>query len=117
MTEKSAPGFLREHPEGCTLALRVQPGAKQNAIVGVYGDGAESQLKIALKAAPIEGRANEALIEFLAKFFGLRRSSIAIAHGQTGRSKLVILKAVKAADAEAVAQTALKALASSKWAS
>jgi uncharacterized protein len=94
-------GFLRDHPDGCSLAVRAQPGARRNAILGIYGEAAEAQLRIALKASPIEGRANEALIAFLAEFFGLPRSGVSITHGQSGRSKLVILRALKASDAQA----------------
>jgi uncharacterized protein (TIGR00251 family) len=90
---------LREHAEGCTLALRVQPGAKKSAITGVFGDGREARLKVALQAPPIEGQANDALITFLAEFFGLSRSAVVIAHGQTGRSKLVNLRGIRAEDA------------------
>ncbi len=91
--------FLREHPDGCSLAVRVQPGAKKTVISGVYGEGDEAQLKIAVKAPPVEGRANEALVAFLAEVFGVSRTSIAVAHGQSGRSKLVIVKTAKAAAA------------------
>jgi uncharacterized protein (TIGR00251 family) len=101
LKDESTGDFLRDHPEGCSLAVRVQPGARQTAIVGIYGEAAESQLKIALKAPPTEGRANEALIEFLADFFGLPRSSVSIAHGQTSRSKLAILRTVQAAEINA----------------
>jgi uncharacterized protein (TIGR00251 family) len=101
LKDQAMAGFLRDHPDGCSLAVRVQPGARQNAITGIYGAAAECQLKIALRASPIDGRANEALIAFLAEFFGLARSTVSIAHGQTSRSKLVILRSVKAADAQA----------------
>jgi uncharacterized protein (TIGR00251 family) len=87
--------------------VRVQPGARQNAITGVYDKSAESRLKIALQAQPIEGRANEALIAFLAEFFGLSRSAVSIAHGQTGRSKLVTLKTGNTTDAQARIRAAL----------
>jgi uncharacterized protein (TIGR00251 family) len=99
--------FLRDHPDGCSLAVRAQPGAKRNAILGVYGEAAEAQLRIALKAPPIEGRANEALIAFLAELFGLPRSEVSIAHGQSGRSKLVLLKALKTSDAQGRIRAAL----------
>ena len=49
---------------GVTLAVRAQPGAKKTAITGVYGEGAAAQLKIAVHAPPVEGRANAALIGF-----------------------------------------------------
>ena len=53
-----------------------QPGAKKTAVVGVYGEGAAAQLKIAVQAPPIEGRANSAVIAFLAEMFSVSRSSV-----------------------------------------
>ena len=84
--------MLRETAEGVTLAVRVQPGAKKTAIVGVYGEGASAQLKIAVQAPPVEGRANEALIEFLHRTFDISRSSVALISGGTNRSKTVLLR-------------------------
>jgi len=62
--------MLRATAAGVTLAVRAQPGAKKSEIVGVYGEGATAQLKIAVQAPPIEGRANSALIAFLSETFG-----------------------------------------------
>ncbi len=94
-----ADGLVRERVDGCSLAVRVQPGARRTAITGIHEDEQQPQLKVALKAPPIEGRANEALIVFLAEFFALSRSKVTIAHGETGRSKLILLAGVKKADA------------------
>jgi uncharacterized protein (TIGR00251 family) len=68
----------------------------------VYGDSAESQLKIALKSPPIEGRANDALVEFLAELFDVPRAAVSIAHGLTNRSKTVRLKGISCAQAMAL---------------
>ena len=87
--------FLRAAIDGVTVAVRAQPGAKKTAIVGVYGEG---ELKIAVKAPPIEGRANEALIAFLAETFGLPRKSIELVSGELSRSKVFLLKSVKVSD-------------------
>ena len=84
--------FLRPTPAGVTLAVRAQPGAKKTAIVGVYGDGTTAQLKIAVQAPPIEGRANEALIAFLAKTFDLPKSAIELMSGELSRSKVFLLR-------------------------
>jgi uncharacterized protein (TIGR00251 family) len=105
-------GFLCDAPGGCTLAVRVQPGAKKTALTGIYGEGAEARLKIALQASPVEGRANEALVTFFAELFGLPRAAVAIAHGQTGRSKLVILHGRTAATAQAKVEAVLEKLLS-----
>jgi uncharacterized protein (TIGR00251 family) len=91
---------LREHPEGCTLAIRVQPGAKKSAIAGIYGEGSESRLKIALQAPAIEGRANEALVEFLARTFGVLKSSVRIVSGESSRSKVCLLHRTQYAQVE-----------------
>jgi uncharacterized protein len=73
--------FLREHPEGCSLAIRVQPGAKRIGITGVHGQNSRLHLNIALQAAPVEGHANDALIAYLAKLLAMPRSKIRIIHG------------------------------------
>jgi uncharacterized protein (TIGR00251 family) len=84
---------LREVADGVTLAVRAQPGAKKSAVVGIYGEGASAQLKIAVQAPPIEGRANEALIAFLAETFGLPKRSVELVGGELSRSKVFLLRA------------------------
>ncbi|MGD0938256.1 MAG: DUF167 domain-containing protein [Terracidiphilus sp.] len=92
--------MLRSTAEGVTLAVRAQPGAKKTAITGVYGEGAAAQLKIAVHAPPLEGRANSALIAFLAEFFGLPRNHVEILSGELNRSKVFLLRGLKLQDAE-----------------
>ena len=88
-------GMLREGSGGVTLAVRAQPGAKKTAIVGVYGEGDAAQLKIAVQAPPIEGRANEALIAFLAETFGIPKRSVELVSGELSRSKVFLLTGVR----------------------
>jgi uncharacterized protein (TIGR00251 family) len=85
-------GMIRETDGGCTIAVRAQPGAKKTAIVGVYGEGEQAAIKIAVQAPPIEGRANEALIAFLAKTFGIPKSAVEMLSGESSRSKVFLLK-------------------------
>ena len=92
--------MLREGAQGTTLAVRAQPGAKKTAIVGIYGEGETAQLKIAVQAPPIEGRANEALIVFLAKFFDLPKSAIELLGGELNRSKVFLLRGVALVQAQ-----------------
>ena len=87
-------GMLREVAAGVTLSIRAQPGAKKTAITGIYGEGATAQLKIAVQAPPIGGRANEALIAFLAKTFDLPKSSVALVSGALSRSKVFLLRGI-----------------------
>jgi uncharacterized protein len=76
---------IRDTPQGATFTVRVQPRARKNAIVGELGDA----LKLALTAPPVEGRANETCLEFLAEFLKVPRSSITIAAGETSRNKVI----------------------------
>ena len=76
---------IRESASGATFAIKVHPRAKKNAITGEL-DGA---LKLSLTAPPIEGKANDACIEFFAKLLKVPRSSVTIASGQTSRNKVI----------------------------
>ncbi len=93
--------MLREIAGGVSLAVRAQPGAKKTAILGIYGEDQTAQLKIAVQAPPIEGRANEALIAFLAEFFAVPKKSIALASGALSRNKIFLLKGISIALARA----------------
>ena len=86
--------MLRSTASGVTLAVRAQPGAKKTAITGVYGEGAAAQLKIAVQAPPLEGRANSALIAFLAETFDLPKNGIEVISGELSRSKVFLLRGV-----------------------
>ena len=86
--------MLRTVQGGVTLAVRAQPGAKKTNIAGVYGEGAGAQLKIAVQAPPIEGRANIALIAFLADFFSIPKSAVELMSGELSRSKVFLLRGV-----------------------
>ena len=76
---------LHETPAGISFAVKIQPRARRNAVVGELGDA----LKIALTAPPVDGRANEACVEFLADLLDLPRSSITIVSGQSSRNKVI----------------------------
>lgn|SRR5581483_396653 len=78
--------------DGASFAVRVQPRAKKNGITGEVGD----VLKVSLTAPALEGRANEACIEFFAKVLKVPRSSISIAAGQKSRNKIIRVFGVSA---------------------
>ncbi len=77
---------LHDGKKGAALAIRVTPRASRNEIVEVLADGT---IKIRLTAPPVEGKANEALVEFLAEVLEVPPSAIEIVAGVTGRDKLV----------------------------
>jgi len=94
--------MLRAVQGGVILAVRAQPGAKRTTIVGLYGEGATSQLKIAVQAPPIEGRANEALIKFLAEQLKIGKNSVELISGELSRSKVFLLRGVTVPQAESL---------------
>jgi uncharacterized protein len=70
---------------GASFAVKIHPRARKNAITGEVGGA----LKLDLTAPPIEGRANQACIEFFANLLKVPRSSVTIASGQTSRRKVI----------------------------
>lgn len=76
---------IHESAGTVTFSVKVHPRAKKNAITGEIGDA----LKLSLTTPPVEGRANEACIEFFAKLLKVRRSFVTIASGQTSRNKVI----------------------------
>jgi uncharacterized protein (TIGR00251 family) len=76
---------ITEVEGGVTFAVRVVPRASRNEIAGVHGDA----LKVRVTAPPVEGRANKALIAFLAKRLGVRKSQVEIVAGATSRRKMI----------------------------
>lgn len=92
--------MLREVAGGVTLAVRAQPGAKKTAIAGIYGEGDMAQLKIAVQAPPVEGQANEALIEFLAQTLNIPKKCVALVKGETSRSKVFLLRGITSVTVE-----------------
>jgi uncharacterized protein (TIGR00251 family) len=76
------------HSEGATLAVRAQPGAKRNAVLGEQAGA----LKVAVTAPPEDGRANAALTELLRDWLGLKRSQVELAGGATNRNKTFLIR-------------------------
>ncbi len=83
---------IKESAGSVTFQVKVHPRAKKDALTGVHGDA----LKLALTAPPVEGRANEAVVEFFADLLRLPRSSVTIAAGQTSRNKVVRITSITA---------------------
>jgi uncharacterized protein (TIGR00251 family) len=77
--------WLREDGDAVVLTLHIQPGAKRTETAGLHGDA----LKIRLAAPPVDGKANDALIAFLAKTLGIPKSRVELVSGQTSRAKRV----------------------------
>jgi uncharacterized protein (TIGR00251 family) len=88
---------VADHPEGCVLPVRAQPGARKNAVGGEHAGA----LKVAVTAPPEDGRANDALVEVLRKHLGLKRSQIELIAGHTSREKKFLIRGMTKTDLEA----------------
>jgi uncharacterized protein (TIGR00251 family) len=87
---------ITDSPQGATFAIKVHPRAKKDAISGELGDA----LKLSLISPPVEGRANDACVEFFSKLLKVARSSVTIAAGQTSRRKVIRVTGLTAAVVE-----------------
>lgn len=101
------PFPVRDTAEGARFLVRVVPRASRTAVVGVMGNGDGAALKIALQAPAVEGRANAALIKFLAERVGVPQSSVEIAIGEHGRNKTVLVRGRTAGEIAALIESAL----------
>ncbi|MGB7650009.1 MAG: DUF167 domain-containing protein [Gallionella sp.] len=80
--------WYRLHDEAITLSLHVQPGAKRNEIIGLHGGA----LKLKLAAPPEDGKANAALLRFIAEQFQVSLRDVTLKQGTTSRHKVVQIK-------------------------
>lgn len=81
----TTPVWVQASAEGVTLVLHVQPGAKRTEVVGEHGDA----LKLRLAAPPVEGRANDCLLAFLAETLAVPRREVRLLSGDSARRKRV----------------------------
>lgn len=78
-------GMLLNTDGGILLKLRVHPGAKRSAVNGIFGNS----LKVDLQAPPVDGKANTALLKFLAGQLSLPKAAVTLKSGETSRDKVV----------------------------
>lgn len=85
---------VRDVADGCTLAVRVHPGAKRNTIGGMHAGA----LKVSITAPATDGRANDALIAFVAGWLDVPRARVSLLAGATSRAKTLRIQGKSAAD-------------------
>jgi len=83
---------IHDTAQGATFAVKVHPRAKKDAVTGEVGDA----LKLSLTSPPVDGRANEACIEFFAKLLKVSRTSVTIAAGESSRNKIIRVSGLSA---------------------
>jgi uncharacterized protein len=76
---------IQNRAAGVSLAVKVHPRAKRNELTGTIGDA----IKLSLTAPPLDGRANQACIEFLAEVLDVPRSSVSVVSGHTSQRKII----------------------------
>ena len=89
--------FVQQDKNRLILTVRVSPNARRSSFDGLWNG---THLKIALSAPPVDGKANEALIDFCADYFHIRKSAVSLLSGQTGRVKRLSLTFPSEMDAE-----------------
>ncbi|MEI7843928.1 MAG: DUF167 domain-containing protein [Gallionellaceae bacterium] len=85
--------WYQRNADTLTLVLHVQPGAKQTSVAGLHGEA----LKIRLTAPPVEGKANEALLRFIADQFGVPLRNVELKQGGQSRHKRIIVQGSRVA--------------------
>lgn len=100
MSEGPAPWKVREEKGQVTFDVLVVPRASRCAVVGVH----DGRLKVALDAPPVDGKANDALVAFIAKILGRPKRDVTIVRGDRGRQKTL---AVRSVDVARVAELAV----------
>lgn len=89
--------FVQDVEDGCTLSVRVHPGARRNDVAGLHAGA----VKISITTPPTDGRANEALIEFLAERLRVPRARVSIVSGAASRMKVLRITGKSAAEVQA----------------
>ncbi|HEY0263042.1 MAG TPA: DUF167 domain-containing protein [Granulicella sp.] len=97
--------YVQDAADGCVLRVKVHPGAKRSAVTAVLGES----LKIALSAPPVDGKANDALIAFVAEALGLPKARVMLTSGMTSRSKTLRITGKSAAEVKAVLDPTISA--------
>jgi uncharacterized protein (TIGR00251 family) len=90
-TPPSAPASV------CTITVKAIPNAPRSEVIGWLGDA----LKVKVHAPPVEGRANDALCEFLAETLGVPRRAVTVMRGDTSRQKVLRIEGVTLAGLKA----------------
>jgi hypothetical protein len=104
--EPGRPALFDAGHDGPVLRLHVQPGAGREGVVGVHGNA----LKLRVKAPPVSGRANQALLRLLAREFGAQTASLRLTGGETSRDKRVLFAGLAVDDfAERLARVLARA--------
>ena len=91
-------GYFTETAEGTILNVRAQPRSSKAGVDGLLGDA----VKVRVRCAPVDGKANKELVETLADAFGLPKSRVVFKSGETSKQKRILLMGVTAEEVKRV---------------
>ena len=91
-------GYLSETPEGVILNVRAQPRSSRSGLDGLLGDA----VKVRIRCAPVDGKANKELIETLAEAFDLPKGAVVFKSGETSKTKRILLRGLTASAVRSV---------------
>lgn len=86
------PPFIRVQGTGVVLSVKAQPRASRTEVVGLFGN----ELKIKVASPPVDGAANQALIEFLAETLGVAKRDVTLARGASATHKQFVIVGIGA---------------------
>lgn len=92
--------YFTETGEGVVISVRAQPRSSKSGIDGLLGDA----VKVRIKSAPVDGKANRELVETLADAFGLPKSRVVFKSGETSKTKRVLLAGLTSAEVAVVVE-------------
>jgi uncharacterized protein (TIGR00251 family) len=88
--------FLKAHPDGTLVSLKVVPRASKNEI----GEAQGNELKVKVTAPPVDSAANRAVLELIAETVGRPKSCVMLIRGETSRHKIVLVKGLTPEEVE-----------------
>lgn len=81
-------GYFTDSPDGIILSVKAQPRSSKACVDGLIGDA----VKVRVRCAPVDGKANKELVETIADAFGLQKSSVLFKSGETSKTKRILLR-------------------------
>ena len=90
--------YYTETADGVVINVKAQPRSSKSGIDGLAGDA----VKVRIRSAPVDGKANKELVETIADAFGLPKSRVEFRSGETSKQKRILLRGISAANVESI---------------
>ena len=103
LLSRVATALATDTPEGAIISVRAQPRSSRSGVDGIIGEA----IKVRIRSAPVDGKANKELVETLAEALGLPKSAVSFKSGETSKTKRLVARGISAA--EALAKLGVKA--------